>query len=172
MLASRLNLPPGAVEQRYDYYSYAPAEDSPFTRDEFSIDVARRIHWRGHSGVGIKLCPPGADYYCFDGRALDFAVPKKPLVKDQSWEWNGRTFRVLGDERLEVLGSDEHAWLIASDRGGDKLRYHYSERAGLLSLAIPIEGSHDYKIYFSKSTCGFPMVPTTSEGPPGCRAPP
>lgn len=171
VLAARLDLPPGAVEQRYDYYSYAPAEHSMFTRDELSIDVPRRIHWRGHSGVGIELCPPEVEYYCFHGRALDFSVPKTPLTKDHAWERNGRTFHVVGDERLEVLGSDGHAWLIASDRDGDSLRFHHSERAGLLSVAIPIAGSNDYKIYFPKTACGFPMVPAETEGMTRCRVP-
>jgi hypothetical protein len=161
MLADPRILPPGTPEQRYDYYSYAPADGALRTHDEFSIDVARRVYWTGHSGVGIKLCPADESFFCFFGPPMSFAVPKRALSKDASWELNGSTFRVLGEERLRILGSDKQAWWIASvERDGRAVRFYFSEADGLLGVALPIKGTDQWQAFYVTGACGFPKVPS------------
>jgi hypothetical protein len=142
----------------YDYLVIDDDINAPFARYSFSLDIARRVLWRGHSGEGMKVCAESDPLYCFSSVPLSFAVPKKFPVVGQQWTSNGRTYKAIAKQVFALLGVRTEVIVIAGDPSfsdtANKLYYFSSER-GLIALRSPPVPGETPSLRFSESGYGF-----------------
>ena len=153
----------------YTYSSVNPAIDDRAvigrsTIESVRIDLTksalsrgRPIYWKGHAGVGSKLCDTNSNYYCFFNPALTFSVPKEHIKIGASWIFNGLDFKVTESVKFRIFGKKVPMFIISSKfKSAHKAYFLYSELSGLMGLSFSKTGDN-YYFYFLEGKIGFPF---------------
>ena len=138
---------------RFEYRGLT-AESVFIDEDGFAIDLARGVHWRGHSGLGLYVCLEKEPLYCFHSSAMSFAVPRSAPKVGDAWTSRNKRFRVTDEGEFDLLGVRSKVMAIASDDA--PLVFYYSMDRGLLAISrrSSSEGAPD--LFISTKGYGFP----------------
>lgn len=137
---------------RFDYRSVdlaAPANDNGF-----SLDLTRKIHWRGHAGLKLETCGPDDPLICFHSAALAFAIPKKTPATGASWTHEDQTFVAQGEFELGLLGL--RLPVMAIETADGRQAFLYSTTNGLVGIGIGEEAA-GRTWFWSRSLPGYPL---------------
>ena len=121
-----------ALSQSYEYVN--PLNQ----RHTVSLQVLPPSFAGGDRGFVAEFCTPSDHYVCISSAEFSFAFPiaRKPDVL--KWEYKGHAYELIGQEKLQVLGSSLKVWIIESVQDVKKIRYSYSEQQGLLAFSIEL----------------------------------
>jgi hypothetical protein len=165
LLLASIAAPRLAMADSFRYSSYASEEGAPIAKDSLAIDVDHSIHFKGHAGVRIKICDESAEFACFSGPALSFAVPRHALAIGETWAKDGRSYAVLAKERIALWGSDIEVSVIESEGpAAPKSRFFYSPCNGLVAIGLWREPRSRFEFYYSESSKGFPFKASGNTG--------
>lgn len=148
---------PGSI----DFYEYVGFSTNlePLEPGGFSIDAAEGVLWRGHAGVGLRMCEEADDYYCFHGPALSFAVPKAPMSVKQSWSRYGRKYVAIAHGSMRLLGRSIDVHVIESvDDLDRRRRFYFSDEFGLVAVASSSPERTTTETYYSRELYGYPRT--------------
>jgi hypothetical protein len=160
-IARARNCGPGSV----DVYEYVGVSMyfGPFESDGFIIDAAEGVHWRGHAGVALRMCEPTDAFHCFDGPALSFSVPKAPMSVKQSWSRFDKSYVVIAQGSMRLLGRSIDVHVIESVDDLDRKHWFYfSDEFGLVAIV----SSESERTYYAKELYGYPRAaPAATDKP-------
>ena len=149
------NCGPGDVDV-HEYVGLGMYQD-PLQPDGFSIDAANGVHWRGHAGVGLRMCEAADTHHCFDGPALSFAVPKAPMSVRQSWSRFDKKYVVIARGAMRILGRSMDVHVIESVDDLDRKHWFYfSDEFGLVAMVFSNSGRSATRAYYAKGLYGYP----------------
>lgn len=121
-----------ALSQSYEYVN--PLDQ----RHTVSMQVLPPSFAGGDRAVVAEFCNSSDLYVCVSSADFSFAFPiaRKPEVT--KWEYKGHSYELIGQEKLQVLGSSLKVWIIESEQDVKRIRYSYSEQQGLLAFSIEL----------------------------------
>ena len=143
----------------YNYSFYAADLGDSVLADTVTLDVNRNELVVGHTRQRLSICPISSNMYCFESKALEFAIPKKGVAQLASWQFNGREYMVRETATLQLAGRKVEVLVVTTTRGTREDRFFYSERRGLLGIST-IERDPKRAVrafYLLQERLGFPF---------------
>lgn len=145
------------IAQASVYLSYDSLSDADGSPGQIGIDQQQGIMWIGHAGREMTLCDESSPYFCFEGPALRFFVPKeRAMTIGQSWAGGGASFQVVGMSAVHALGTDVECSVILSTQGDDAVMFYYSQENGLIGMNFRNVVNGEQFFYLVKGGRGFP----------------
>jgi hypothetical protein len=145
---------------RYRYAGLTRGEAEPLAEYSMSIDADQGIQWAGHAGEGLRICEDAYTLYCFQGRVISFAVPKKGLDVGLAWANNKRTYKVIEKQNFALMGLRTEVFAIQGDAAFNdtaNILYYYSVDRGLLAMSILAPRAQKPFLLLTESGYGFPV---------------
>lgn len=107
-----------ALSQSYEYVN--PLNQ----RHTVSIQVLPPSFAGGDRAVVAEFCNPSDLYVCVSSAEFSFAFPiaRKPEVT--KWEYKGHAYELIGQEKLQILGSSLKVWIVESVQDVKKSAIH------------------------------------------------
>lgn len=145
------------VAQASVYLSYDGLSDVDGDPAGIGIDQDKRIMWIGHAGREMTLCDDSSPYFCFEGPALRFFVPKeRAMTVGQAWAGGGVSFEIVGTSAVGALGIVVECFVISSTQGDDVIRFYYSQEKGLVGMNFRNVVNGEQFFYLVQGSRGFP----------------
>jgi hypothetical protein len=110
----------------------------------------------GGRGAPLITCEANAEYHCFYGAGIEFAIPKK-IDKQTSWKFNKVTYSVSKREKFPLLGIPLDAIFIRQKGAALKLSYIFDRDRGLIGIQY---NEKITRLYVLEGHCGFAAAPT------------
>jgi hypothetical protein len=117
----------------------------------------RYVFWRGHAGVGSKICGADDIYYCFYGPPFTYSWPKAGAEVGAKWTFKGLNFSVAEKIEYSVFGKSLSLYVVFQTKNGKPEKYFlYSKSNGLVGIGYPQNKSMPI-FYLLHEEYGFPF---------------
>jgi hypothetical protein len=103
--------------------------------------------------VDARFCKPVEEFVCVTSEWFNFAVPFGRARLPTQWEQAGNEYKLVGSEKLVLLGIRRDVLRIESVQKGLRHRFLYSRRDGLVGFSSEVDGQP--VTFVSQRTIGF-----------------
>ena len=139
-----------AVAQSFEYANLFDA------RHLIAIQMTPPLVASGDKAVDARFCKPIDGFACVTSEWLNFAVPSGIARLPTQWEQGGNEYKLVGAEKLALLGIRREVLRIESVRRGLRHRFLYSRRYGLVGFSSEVDGQS--VTFVSQRAIGFGAV--------------
>lgn len=110
----------------------------------------------GDRAVDARFCKPIDEFICVTSEWFNFAVPSGKTRLPPQWEQGGNKYKLVGSEKLVVLGISRDVFRIESVQNGLRYRFLYSHRGGLVGFSSEVDSQP--VTFMSQRVIGFGAV--------------
>lgn len=109
-------------------------------RHLIAIQVTPPLVASGDRAVDASFCKRADEFVCVTSEWFNFAVPSGKARLPTQWEQGGNEYKLVGSEKLVLLGVRRDVLRIESVQKGLRYRFLYSRRDGLVGFSSEVDG--------------------------------
>lgn len=118
-----------------------------------TIQMTPALVASGDRASDARFCKTVDGFVCVNSDWFSVAFPSGNAALPERWEQGGREYRLVGREKLVLLGVRRDVLHIESVHKGQKYRYLYSREHGLVGFSAEIDGQP--VTFMSQRAIGF-----------------
>lgn len=107
----------------------------------------------GDRQYDATFCAKESQFTCVKSAIFEFGIPNELTPKNQQWVINDSKYKVVGEDTVNILGSEYKILYIDRKTKDGKLRYLYSTSHGLIAFVASF--GNQTRSYFLEGQRGF-----------------